>query len=478
MKKIIFAIALIFLIPIKIFASTNLSSAIWNLPYSFTDINGTHTYTDVITGGGNFAGNPTITFFNSTDKTQRFSTTTYYTIGEWPAPLYLKYATTNGTTTIANSTIGTTNHTEYFIDQVHYFCTNTTYTSCNFLSSVASDYNINNTNFYSSRNVVDDFGVNLYTSTSTYQDTKTRFLFVTPIDKGILPSGITQTLGADVYINNEDWEEGITTQIGIQQKTLPTPTTCWFLCSDNEQPLALSYNMEQHWLSGLTDGDPDNNDEFVTSTTTPILPDGDYIMTIDIQKPTILSYFGLGNRLLSSQTKFTVGTSTAQDILYDQNNSEINSGFNLSTGSASTTCAIFSFNLLGCLTAILIPDTQYIASSTAQLYANIKTHFPLGYITEFIDIMSATTTESIPIFSATVPEGIVGAGSTITLDLNNKLDYILNSTSSRYRSGSATSTESFFVITNRYWEYLIYIMAGLYIARRILGAKLIPHKIK
>lgn len=116
-----------------------------------------------------------------------------------------------------------------------------------------------------------------------------------------------------------------------------------------------------------------------------------------------------------------------------------------STSATSTIVALKSCNPLAfdtvlCISALFTPDSVQLQKDFKWLYDGALTHFPIGYLTDFISILATSTgSSSIPVLRATVPNGVVGAGSSITLDLNHSLDYILYSTAAPF----GTSTETF-----------------------------------
>jgi len=140
------------------------------------------------------------------------------------------------------------------------------------------------------------------------------------------------------------------------------------------------------------------------------------------------------------------------------------------SGSVSTLFYNTNFNVLSCTAFLLIPDSGYLFDSLSNFRDNVSTHFPLGYITDLISIMSTTSSSSLPVISATIPTGIVGGGSTINLDPTHVLDFVLNSTGGTFTADSDT----FYEKTSYYWNLILYILAGFYIFRRILGRSVIP----
>jgi len=93
--------------------------------------------------------------------------------------------------------------------------------------------------------------------------------------------------------------------------------------------------------------------------------------------------------------------------------------------------------------------------------------FPLGYFTDFYDILATTTTNDLPVLSFTLPRALQMGNSSIVLDPNNSLDWILYATSTIFNDVGASSTATFYEITEPYWEILVYLSAFLYILSRV-----------
>lgn len=139
-----------------------------------------------------------------------------------------------------------------------------------------------------------------------------------------------------------------------------------------------------------------------------------------------------------------------------------------------------SFSILDCTYFFLLPNPTLISQNFNAFKSIVLTSFPIGYITDFVNIISTSSTSSLPVINATIPTVLPAGGSHITLSLTHVLDPFLNATTSIYTNESASSTETMFQITNRYWSYLVYMLAFLYMVGRIVGGHLISgrHNIK
>lgn len=113
-------------------------------------------------------------------------------------------------------------------------------------------------------------------------------------------------------------------------------------------------------------------------------------------------------------------------------------------------------------------DENYLASSTEYLSYTLEHKFPIGYITDIVGVMSTTSTGTLPVISATLPEAFpFFANQHIDLDLTNSIDFLLNATNSIFSNESASSTETFYEFTNRYWKILLYTLFVIYILYRL-----------
>lgn len=179
--------------------------------------------------------------------------------------------------------------------------------------------------------------------------------------------------------------------------------------------------------------------------------------------------------------------------LYDTTTSSSTPWVNLTSFGLGTTTASSSSSLLAspaplncetfdiacyikqALVWAVVPTDDDIDDLLSRLHENVLTHFPVGYITDFVSIMSTTTASSLTIIDATLPSTLgLGTGNRIQLDLTGSLDFILNATSTIFNNSSATSTQTFFEITNYYWKIILYILLAFYIVGRIIGSHLIP----
>lgn len=212
-----------------------------------------------------------------------------------------------------------------------------------------------------------------------------------------------------------------------------------------------------------------------TTRTSATVLSGEWKMTTEIFKPA-WSFFGFGfgaSTLAATTTDFITGTLSA----YQQSVRDARLDYADFVASSTITydlnaCnPISGFDFLKCLSNLFVPSSDDIQTVITDIKNGAFSRFPFGYIQRVAIIFTSQSSTTIPVFQATIPLGVVGGGSSITLDPNYAIDFILNSKASD--SGFGTSTETFYETTSYYWEIFVYICLVLYIMRRVLGSGLI-----
>lgn len=117
--------------------------------------------------------------------------------------------------------------------------------------------------------------------------------------------------------------------------------------------------------------------------------------------------------------------------------------------------------------------SQETLSSTLST-DNLKYRFPLGYVTDFVTIISTSTESSLVVVDATLPSVLPGGGAHIRIDLSHILDPVLNATSTIFNNASAPSTQTFYEITSHYWNIVLYLAVVFYVIARIVGSHIVP----
>jgi len=297
---------------------------------------------------------------------------------------------------------------------------------------------------------------------------ETNISSTTPNNSQTIATSSVNTIGAKGYLNSEDLNDYSKLVIHIENSNKAYEQCSNVICAgissggisrDFEYPLVIASH-------------------FNYSSTTAGLPIGKYYMQTKIIKG---SYCFLGlcattSTVISTSTTFIISTTTKADALKDSANNYLNSI--TQSGSSFDDCSVTSFNFYVCMSDLIayafVPTPDAVSYMINQLHENILTHFPIGYVTDFVSIISTSTVGSLTILEATVPSGVVGTGSHIELDLTGVLDQFLSATTSGFSNATASSTETLFEYTNRYWKYFLYIMLLFYMLRRILGSHIIP----
>jgi len=297
---------------------------------------------------------------------------------------------------------------------------------------------------------------------------QTSITTVTPYNGQILATSTTNTIGATGEVNDADWNSGSILEIHIENSAVSFQQATVSYLALAQNPISLDFEYALVVPSSFT-----------YSSTTAGLPIGKYWVTSKIKKGhfCLLEACLWTSTVYSTSTTFVISTTTRGDDIKEKAIEYIDSYDN--QGSSFDDCTVTSFDFFNCFSDLFaylfVPTPDAISYMGDRLHDEILTHFPLGYITDFVSILSTTTVGSLTVLSATVPPGIPGTGSHIDLDLTGVLDPYLNATTGAFTNATASSTETLFEITNRYWSYILYLLTILYIVRRILGAHIVPH---
>lgn len=196
--------------------------------------------------------------------------------------------------------------------------------------------------------------------------------------------------------------------------------------------------------------------------------EGVYYWSVDMCRPSFWSWSGCKS-VVASSTYFIVGDVTGYELAQGEAGQEAYDSYASTTLALARSCnplAEFSFST--CLKLMIVPSPSILVSRVSDVLAIP----PWGYIYRLYEIFAFdTASSSLPVISATIPSGILGAGSSISLDANHALDFVLNATTSQFLNSSASSTETFFEFTNRYWSVLVYLGFGFYVLSRIIGIR-------
>jgi len=246
------------------------------------------------------------------------------------------------------------------------------------------------------------------------------------------------------------------------------------------------HNIDQNVLWGtgwLSPNDIVLYDDYATTTgyfyyaTTTTVGEGNYRIHAELTRHFLID----GTVYDEVDNQFIVGQSTFIGNI-SQNSWNALQGIYASTSATSTaaladSCTPWStdFDTVNCLAFVFIPDAGLINDSLTNLKDNVLTRFPLGYVTDFVSIMSTSSTSTLIFFNFTTPSGFRFAPVTFTFDAYRSMDWFLYATTTaEWNSAGAISEQTWFEITNGYWTYIVYAGLLFYMLRRILGKDIIP----
>jgi len=214
---------------------------------------------------------------------------------------------------------------------------------------------------------------------------------------------------------------------------------------------------------------------FATST---FLGDGNYRLMAYISGINLFQWQDLE---VTASTQFTVNQGTFIGNI--SQNSYASYGALLASTTATSTLALsksckpFSgeFDTVNCLAFLFIPDAYLAQQSIENFRSEVLTRFPLGYVTDFISILSTGTSTTVTLVDLQVPGILPGGGKTMTLTIDeHSLDMLLNATSSVFATTKQDDPRTFREITEEYWLIVLGVLTILYMLRRILGVAVIP----
>lgn len=312
-------------------------------------------------------------------------------------------------------------------------------------------------------------------------DYSTHIETVTPADGTTLATSTSYTIGATGAIASNDFNENSKLKIHIVNSASTLSKHCFDVICGAPKDLL--------WAPGLSQNAITINLEYplviaspfsYSTTTTANLPIGKYWVTTEIDTGTFC-FWGicLGDKMLmSTSTTFIIASTTKADKLVQ---STLDYGKDLASSTAPLFlhCGITDLDLASCGKDLLywafIPTNDSLAEDGIQIHDIVLSHWPIGYITDFIEIISTSTIGTLTVIDATMPSALgIGTGQHIHLDITGALDQFLNATTSQFNNESASSTQTLFEITNHYWSILVWLGALLYILGRIIGQNIMP----
>jgi len=247
----------------------------------------------------------------------------------------------------------------------------------------------------------------IYTSSQAPPDnTLTRWISVTP--EVATTTATTTTIGAVIYINENDYEEDMYLSMSFTNQTLSL-TGGSALDAFNS---ASGQGLEIHLP--LTSGY--NN----VSTTTTFLyagrTDGKYSVESDsfISSLPLFGDFFNPNTLIASTTYFYVGFKSGLDNAVDLGASSVSQYLLTGTTTGANTilnCSnLLSGGITPCVISLFVPNAVTFGDDLLRLRNGFLSVWPLGYVTRFVEIFVTTSTSSLPVISySTASTSMFGA---------------------------------------------------------------------
>jgi len=295
-----------------------------------------------------------------------------------------------------------------------------------------------------------------YYFTSSNQTTNSRFITLDPLAGET--TATSTSVGAEIYINSDDFTEDMFLDIYF------VSNSAIYIGNGGYVPDFIRFPITSPGLTSY-------------STTTTFLVAGGHEARYKVSTESALSSIPIigvlfsPNTLMSTSSAFFVGYRTQADDVADT----VGQVLDDLGGTSSTSCTNFTTDFVSdCVKFLFIPNPQALNTSLEALRNGVLASWPVGYVTRMVEIFTASTSASLPVFQATVPAGIPGTGSSITLDLNHSLDTVLNATTGVFTNSSASSTDTFYEFTKPYWDTIMYLLLAFYILRRILGSHIVP----
>jgi len=226
-----------------------------------------------------------------------------------------------------------------------------------------------------------------------YVATDTRIVAVNPEDGATVSSSTPFTIGADVYIDPADYEDGMYLQMSFSNQTVQYAGT----------------GALNAWNAAFGTGGPDSVRipitvtstivEVSTSTLAFLYNAGVTTGTYKIVAPSFLSELWLvgnlfnGDVLDQEQSTFTIGAPSGVDAYVGASASDI---IDLALTGTTTANILVCDDILRtggiarCLLSILVPSPDVMRQNFQDLYNGVLARVPFGYVTRFATIIVAT----------------------------------------------------------------------------------------
>jgi len=312
---------------------------------------------------------------------------------------------------------------------------------------------------------------------SIVTNTSTRIDSVTPAGGATIATSTAASLAWTGYINSSDFVASSTAiKVTIQRQTNVAQSSFWTYVTNYAGCIGVSafswcpFSGSQG-IAGTALAT--TSGAFSLSTSTPILLNGVYIMTTAITKP-LVSFLGFSigtQTLVSTTTTFIASEKTATDDLISDIASTT-AAFSSSV-SVGNYCNIIGFDLLNCMSALIVPSSADVSSVFNQAKNGVLAVWPIGYLTRTAVILSGTATSSLPDFSISIPATFPGAGASLDLTPWNEImgdSSILGmATDTLHAVSGSASGKTIRQIVEPGWDNIVYIVFAIVVLSELLG---------
>lgn len=336
-------------------------------------------------------------------------------------------------------------------------------------------------------------------------DVSTRFIDFSPAYATTTATS-SISLGADIFINEADYREGMFLEIDVESSQLGKAENLMQVAFPvlGFSPLPLFFDGSLGtWTFPIT-----SSGESSFSTTTAVNYLGRFDVTYKIKYPdsildTAFNFLssGLGfnifsrwipdgKTLISKDSYFVAGEPSWIDDKYDSVIQTLASAITNSSSSLSdleTACwpirssETFGFaynassSISDCLSILLVPSGPHFRAFASSTRDNFLARAPWGYLTRFVEIASGNATTSLPSISYTFPSSLqYFGGMTIGYDV----PAIISEADSLLRNELTSSDEepkNLWEITEPYFTAIIYLLLAIRIFSRLTGIHLEDH---
>jgi len=278
----------------------------------------------------------------------------------------------------------------------------------------------------------------------------TRFISIDPYFEEVVST--TTDIGAEIYINEDDYEEGMYLSMSFTNQSMSliggSALDAFNSATDRGQeikiPLVVGNNSVSTSTTFLSAGKTEGtwtikNDGFLSG-----LP--------------FIGFLFSSNNLISTSSYFYVGYATGLDNAVDQGGASVAQYILTGTTTGANTIVncgdILNGGITPCLVSLVVPNSVTFSADMTRLRNGFLSVWPLGYITRFIEILTTTSTSSLPVISYTTASSSMFGIIDIDLDPFGSLS---SSDSPMLFESDGTNPKTIWEIM----EYPTYVVVGL-----------------